>query len=109
VVRFSLDFEVLIQGGRCERVSRSMGWFGGEGREEESGCFWFSRGREWVDDVPVMMRVPTAMHQRCDRECDVTVAKTGCKGSGSGRHEVSRRGVDPDMVGERGQRPISDM
>ena len=65
--------------------------------------------RKWVDDVRVVMGVQAVVHQRCDRECDVTVGKTGCKGSGSRRHEVSGGGVDRDMVGERGQGPVSDI
>jgi len=56
-----------------------------------------------------MMRVRTAVHQRRHRECDVTVGKTGCKGSGSRCHEVSGGAVDRDMVGQRGQGPISEI
>jgi hypothetical protein len=57
----------------------------------------------------LMMRVRTAVHPRRHRECDVMVGKTGCKGSSSRRHEVSGGAVDRDVVGERGQGPISDI
>ena len=94
-------------------VSGCRGRWGGlvaNDGKEESGCFWFWRGDQaWVDGIPVMMRVRTAVHQRRHRECDVTVGKTGCKGSGSRCHEVSGGAVDRDMVGQRGQGPISEI
>jgi hypothetical protein len=86
------------------------GWLVVNDGKEESGCFWFWRGdRASVDDIPVGMRVRTAVHQRRHREYDVRVGKTRRKGSLSRRHEVSGGGIDRDMVGERGQGPISDI
>lgn len=59
--------------------------------------------------MAVVTGAQRVVHQGCDRECEMTVGKMRCKGSGSRRHEVSRRGVDLEMVRERGQRPISDI